>query len=118
MPGAVVATEMRQGHPLTAGMASAPPTLVAGNTPLLATGKPQVDVLTVARQEPVLAGLAWPESQERLAGSLLVGVEEVGRGQVVLFAQEPGFRLFWRGTMPLFLNAVMFGPSVGGAGGY
>ena len=65
----------------------------------------------------MIAGLAWPESQERLAGSLLVAVERVEDGQVVLFAQEPGFRLFWRGTMPLFLNAVMFGPSLAGGGG-
>jgi len=68
-------------------------------------------VLTVARDEPILAGLAWPESRERLAGSLLVAVEETGQGRLVLFAQEPGFRLFWRGTMPLLLNAVMFAPS-------
>lgn len=118
VPGAVVATEMRQGHPLTAGLASPPPALVAGNRPLLATGLPQVDVLTVAAEEPVLAGLAWPESQERLAGSLLVAVEAAGDGLVVLFAQEPGFRLFWRGTMPLFLNAVMLGPSLEAGGGY
>ena len=117
VPGAVVATEMRQGHPLTVGIASPPPTLISGTKPLLATGQPQVDVLTVAHEEPVMAGLAWPESQERLAGSLLVGSEAAGKGRVVLFAQEPGFRLFWRGTMPLFLNAVMFGPSVGDGGG-
>ncbi len=118
VPGAVVATEMRTGHPLTVGMASSPPALVAGTRPLLATGEPRVDVLTVAAQDPVMAGLAWPESRDRLAGSLLVAAEEVGRGQVISFAQEPGFRLFWRGTMPLFLNAVMFAPSFGGGGGY
>ena len=118
VPGAVVATEMRSGHPLTVGMESSPPTLVAGTRPLLATGEPQADILTVAADDPVMAGLAWPESRDRLAGSLLVAAEEVGRGQVISFAQEPGFRLFWRGTMPLFLNAVMFAPSFGGGGGY
>jgi len=111
VPGAVVATEMRSGHPLTVGVAAAPPVLVGGSRPMLVTGKPQTDVLTVAHEEPVIAGLAWPESRQRLAGSLLVSVEELGGGQVVIFAQEPGFRLFWRGTMPLLLNAVMFAPS-------
>jgi hypothetical protein len=118
VPGAVVATEMRRGHPLTAGLASPPPTLVAGTRPLLATGEPQSDVLVVAHRDPVLAGFAWPESRRRLAGSLLVSSEAVGDGRLVLFAQEPGFRLFWRGTMPLFLNAVMFGPSLPADGGY
>lgn len=118
VPGAVVATEMRDGHPLTAGMVSPPPALVAGTRPLLATGEPQVDVLTVSGDDPVIAGFAWPESRRRLEGSLLVATEAAGSGRVVLFAQEPGFRLFWRGTMPLFLNAVMFGPSLDARGRY
>ncbi|HMB53047.1 MAG TPA: hypothetical protein VKU40_07020, partial [Thermoanaerobaculia bacterium] len=111
VPGAVVATEMRPGHPLTIGLASAPPVLIGGSRPTLVTGDPQTDVLTVSHEEPILAGLAWPESRERLAGSLLVADEQLGRGRLVLFAQEPGFRGFWRGTMPLLLNAVMYAPS-------
>ena len=31
----------------------------------------------------------------------------LGRGHVVLFAGDPNFRLFWRGTTQLFLNAVL-----------
>ena len=27
------------------------------------------------------------------------------------FADEPHFRLFWRGTLPLFMNAVLYSPS-------
>ena len=51
-----------------------------------------------------------------LAGALLVGLEPRGRGAVVLFAQEPAFRLFWRAKLPLFLNTVMLGPSLNEAG--
>jgi hypothetical protein len=111
-PGAVVATEMAPGHPLTLGLPSPPPVLVRGTLILRATKKPQQDILTVAGQTPVLSGFAWPEAEDRLTGSLLVGLETRGAGRVVAFAQEPAFRLFWRGTMPLFLNAVMYGPSL------
>lgn len=110
-PGAVVATRLRTTHPIAAGIASPPPVLVTGSLVLVPTGRPEQDVLTAAPEEPVLSGFAWPEATERLAGSLLTSVERQGDGQVVLFAQDPAFRLFWRGTMPLFLNAVMFGPS-------
>jgi len=79
----------------------------------LPTGDPRKDALVVAEGSPVLAGFAWPEAVQRLAGSLQVGVEGRGRGSVVLFAQDPVYRLFWRGTAPLFLNAVLFGPSTG-----
>lgn len=110
-PGAVVATELRSSHPIAAGIPSPPPVLVTGSLVLVPTGRPEQDVLTAVAEEPILSGFAWPEAVERLGGSLLVSVEHRGDGQVVLFAQDPAFRLFWRGTMPLFLNAVMFGPS-------
>jgi hypothetical protein len=40
-------------------------------------------------------------------------MEQHGLGSIVLFAQDPAFRLFWRATTPIFLNAVLFGPSTG-----
>ena len=61
----------------------------------------------------MIAGFAWPEAEERLAGALLVGTERLGAGSLVLFAQDPSFRLFWRATTPLLLNALLYGPSVG-----
>ncbi|HEX2254987.1 MAG TPA: hypothetical protein VHQ65_17105, partial [Thermoanaerobaculia bacterium] len=112
VPGAVIASELRQGHPLGAGLPSPPPMLVLGSRPLLASGQPQTDVLTAAGEDPVLAGFAWPESRERIAGSLLAAVAPAGHGKLVLFAQDPAFRGFWRGTMPLLLNAVLYGPYV------
>jgi hypothetical protein len=64
----------------------------------------------------MLAGFAWPEALERLEGALLVGIQPRGKGAIVLFAQEPAFRLFWRAKLPLFLNTVMLGPSLNEAG--
>jgi hypothetical protein len=112
VPGAVVATTVRAGHPLALGLAGAPPVLFTGSSPLLPTGEPAKDVLTVAEGEPVLAGFTWPESRPRLEGALLVATEPVERGRVVLFAEEPAFRGFWRGTFPLLLNAALFGPAL------
>ena len=62
--------------------------------------------------EPVLAGVAWPEARAQLAGAVVMATERQGRGRVIVFTQDPAFRLFWRGTMPLLLNAVLFGPSL------
>jgi hypothetical protein len=112
-PGAIFATRLQQQHPLALGLPAAPPVLVEGSTVMLPSGDPRRDVLLVATQDPLLAGFAWPEARQRLAGSLLVGVESRGSGSIVLFLQEPDFRLFWRGTEPLLLNAVLWGPSLG-----
>jgi hypothetical protein len=112
-PGAIIATRLQAQHPLAIGLPSAPPVLIEGSAVLLPSGDPHRDVLVAASQDMVLAGLAWPEARQRLAGSLLVGVDPHGSGSVVLFAQEPDFRLFWRATAPLLLNAVMYGPALG-----
>ena len=58
-----------------------------------------------------MAGVAWNESIDRLKGSIYLVSEPYGRGQVITFADDPHFRLFWRGTLPLFLNAVLYSPS-------
>ena len=115
-PGAVLATQMQPLHPLTAGLTTAPPVLYEGTTVLKPFGDPRKDVLVALDESPVLAGFAWPEAEERLAGSLLVGMEPRGSGAIVLFAQDPAYRLFWRATTPIFLNAILFGPSAGVGG--
>ncbi|HVF60355.1 MAG TPA: M14 family metallopeptidase [Thermoanaerobaculia bacterium] len=112
-PGAAVATTIRSSHPLTLGIESPPAVLVEGTTVLLPTGEPRQDVVLAVEDDPVIAGFAWPEAEERLAGALLVGTERLGAGSLVLFAQDPSFRLFWRATTPLLLNALLYGPSVG-----
>jgi hypothetical protein len=112
-PGAILATRLQAQHPLAIGLSGPPPVLVEGSAVLLPSGDPRRDVLVAAPQDPVLSGFAWPEAKQRLAGSLLVGAESRGSGSVVLFVQEPDFRLIWRGTAPLFLNAVMYGPALG-----
>ncbi len=115
-PGAAFATRLTANHPLASGIRQAPPVLIDGDLVLQPTGDPQQDVLTVAPEAPLLSGFAFPEAEQRLAGSLLTSVESHGRGSVVLFAQEPSYRSFWRGTMPLLLNAALYGPSLGFGG--
>jgi hypothetical protein len=112
-PGAVLATRMQPQHVLTLGLPAPPSVLYEGSTVLKTTGDPRQDVLVALDESPVVAGFAWPEAEQRLAGSLLVGTESRGRGSVVLFVQDPAYRLFWRATAPIFLNAVLYGPSTG-----
>lgn len=57
------------------------------------------------------SGFAFPDSLERLAGTPYVVTERVGAGRVVLFLDDPNFRLFWSGLTRMFLNAVLFAPS-------
>jgi hypothetical protein len=60
-----------------------------------------------------LGGLLWPEAAGRLARTAYVAREEIGRGQAILFLEEPEFRGSTLGTRRLLLNAVLYGPGLG-----
>jgi len=59
-------------------------------------------VATVARladkNELRLSGLLWPEAKERIADTAYVTVESVGRGQLILFATDPTYRMWLLGV--------------------
>ena len=57
------------------------------------------------------AGFEWPDNTQRLLrNSALVIEEPMGAGHVVLFANEPMFRGWWRAMDKLVMNAVVLGP--------
>jgi hypothetical protein len=58
-----------------------------------------------------LAGFMWPESRKALARTLFAWIEPAGRGQAILFADDPNFRAAQLSTMRLFFNAVVLAPS-------
>lgn len=114
VPGAILAVKLDPAHPLAfgAGQDANP-----GQTFVLHQGttvfEPGEGIETVAYfpQAPQrLSGVISPENVRRLGqGGWLVS-KEVGRGSIVLFADDPLFRLFWRSTQPLLLNAILLGP--------
>ena len=58
-----------------------------------------------------LAGFMWPEVQKAMARTLFAWVEPAGRGNVILFAEDPNFRAAQLSTLRMFFNAVFLGPS-------
>ncbi len=57
------------------------------------------------------SGWTWPDNTERLLrGTAYLIHESVGDGHVVLFANEPMFRGWWRALDRLVMNAVIVGP--------
>jgi hypothetical protein len=57
------------------------------------------------------SGWVWPDNTERLLrGTSFLIEEQTGRGHVVLFANDPFFRGWWRALDRLVMNAVVLGP--------
>ncbi len=111
VPGSAFRTTMNERSFLTFGVPRPPAVLVEGSQAFLPVSHKVDNVLTIEEKDPLISGVAWTESLERLKGSVYVVSEPYGRGQVITFADDPHFRLFWRATLPVFLNAVIYAPS-------
>ena len=61
---------------------------------------------------PRIGGYIFDDLKSVIPGKVYCVDEPVGRGHVVLFADDPGYRLFTWGTIPLLINAVFLGGSV------
>jgi hypothetical protein len=57
-----------------------------------------------------IGGLLWPTAAQKLAGTPYLVEEAVGEGKLILFADDPNFRLMLRGLRRLFMNAVLYAP--------
>lgn len=115
VPGAIFRTELNKRHWATAGYDGDLPVLVGSSRIYLAPdGAPNRRrrvIATYAATAPRIAGHAWPESLDRLAGAVFAYEERVGGGRVIIFAEDVNFRGYHRGLNRLFLNAVVLGPS-------
>lgn len=114
VPGTIIPLRLDPAHPLSygAGMDGRP-----GETYALHAGttvfEPAEGLETVAYfpdRLTRLSGVISPEQLRRLEqGSWLV-TRRMGQGSVVLFADDPLFRLFWQATEPMLVNAILLGP--------
>ena len=115
-PGAIVRVELDPEIWLTAGYSEDLPALVDSSRIFLEPeGPPNSGQRVVGRYGKgdylLMSGYLWPESRERLSGAVFAYEERVGRGRVILFAEDLNFRGYWRGADRLFLNAVALSPS-------
>jgi hypothetical protein len=62
-------------------------------------------------REPLkLSGWSWPETGRRLAGAAYAIDEPSGGGHVIMIAGPADFRLFWRSSERMVLNALLYAP--------
>jgi len=72
--------------------------------------------VAVFAPESLLSGYAPPDFEEKLSKKAWLIVEGVGRGQAILFADNPLYRMFLESEHQLVLNAVVLGTGFGGGG--
>jgi hypothetical protein len=110
VPGIIARGTLDRTHWLTFGYGGDQLAVLVSGT-FLAPSKRGDNPVAFLGDNLVLSGFAWPGNTERLLrGSVWAAVENVGRGSVILFADDPLYRGFWRGPAGLFVNALLLGP--------
>ncbi|WP_242916856.1 M14 family metallopeptidase [Pontibacter liquoris] len=60
----------------------------------------------VLKKKNYTTGFVGTQAKQKLQDAMILGTQEMGRGQVVYLADNPLFRAFWQGGKLLFGNAV------------
>jgi len=106
VPGNIVRIDLDPDHPISFGQSSRVHGFI-GSARIFDLKGDAGDVGVLAGENPVVSGFISEQNQQALSGGVWLVVERKGRGKVVLFAGDPLFRAYWRGTADLFLNALL-----------
>jgi hypothetical protein len=98
---------------LSWGLPESLPALIRSRDTLVAQPPVQVAARFAGVERIHLGGLLWPEAAGRLANTAYATREAKGRGQVILFLNEPEFRGWTLGTRRMLTNAILYGPGLG-----
>lgn len=111
-PGAIFAADLSPDHFLRFGYGDGPLAVQVASSHVFGASPTGTNVARIRTEKPLLSGFAWPEAEARLRGAAYLIDEPKGKGHVVLFADDPNFRNYWRGLEKLFTNALLLAPSL------
>ncbi len=110
VPGSFLRGLLDETHWLTFGYAGNELAILTRSIPLQVSTQGANPVVFAARDRLVVAGFAWPDNTPRTyAGKPYATVDRVGRGRVILFAEDPLYRGVFDAPAGLLMNAIFLG---------
>jgi len=111
--GAIFEVKLDLTHPLAFGYRRARIPVYRNNEVWLEPSENAFSNVALYTDEPHIDGFITDENLENyLKPSASLLVSSLGRGRVVMFADNPNFRGSWFGTNRLFLNALFLGEHI------
>lgn len=111
--GAIFKVDIDITHPLAFGYHDTSIPVYKNNSVWLSPSKNEYATVGKYAKNPHIDGFITKKNmEENLKPSASLIVSELGRGTVVLFADNPNFRGSWYGTNRLFLNALFLGDKI------
>jgi hypothetical protein len=113
VPGSIFRATLDRHHFLTFGYENDSLAVPVFSGRFFTRSRDGANVVRFEGENLRLSGFVWPNNTlELLRGTSYVISEPTNRGQVILYAHDPNFRLFWQGLTRLFLNSLLFAPSL------
>ncbi len=110
IPGTMMRVKLDNSHPLGFGYDSIITVLKTTNTIFELSEKGyNAGIYT---KSPRLSGYISKENEKMLEETPFLVHEQLGSGNIVLFTDDPNFRLFWENLNKVFLNSVLLMPSI------
>ncbi|MEN8187117.1 MAG: M14 family zinc carboxypeptidase [Bacteroidota bacterium] len=111
--GAIFEVDLDITHPIAYGYHDMKIPVYKNNKVFLAPAKSRFSTVAKYTREPHIDGYVTRENIDNfLKKSASIIVSGIGKGRVVMFADNPNFRGAWYGTNKLFMNAVFLGQIV------
>lgn len=110
LPGSIFKATVNNDYYLGLGYPEEIAVQVRGNYLFSKTEK-GVNVVTFPEKSHLI-GHQWEDTEEILSHKLYLADVPVGQGHVILFADDPTFRAYWRGLDRLFLSCILFAPAM------
>ena len=111
--GAIFEVDLDITHPLGFGYRASKLPVYKNNLVFLAPSKNPYATVAKYSENPHIDGFISENNLEKfLKPSASILVSAIGKGRVVLFADNPNFRGAWYGTNKLFLNALFLGGEI------
>ncbi len=106
-PGALVTAQVDATHPIALGLPAEMSLLRVANRPWAFFGPEGQNVIGV-RADPTIRGFVGSGVRGQLDETLAVGIQPMGRGEVVYAADNLAYRGFWELGMQVLANAVFY----------
>jgi hypothetical protein len=112
VPGAFLRARVFDDHWLTYGYDSEVDILLSRSL-ILRPLKPTDgrNLVTFVKKDRLLtSGFCWPRTLDLLEGTPFLLYQKLGKGHVIAFSGDPGYRAMYPAMQRFFFNAVLFGP--------
>lgn len=106
--GAVFESDLDLSHPLAFGLVRDKLATNRNTSFKLKVPKDPYAQVAIYTAKPLLSGYASDKRLEELRGTPMMTAERMGRGAVILFADNPNFRGTYVAAEKLFMNALFF----------